>query len=94
MTTRRDNKLYLHLRLYPGESFSIANLHDYRLLSAEELDTGRKLKITHEPTRDIISGLPRRPSDPIAPVVRISIRPRTVGQTSRRASIGVADPNA
>jgi len=92
-TTRRGNTLYVYLRLYPGESFGIANLHDYRLVSAELLDTGRRLRITHEPTRDVISGLPRRAPDPIAAVVRLKVRARTAAEAGRRRVIGVAEPN-
>src|ERR1041384_3819673 len=55
-TTRKSNSLYLHLIRYPGESFSLANTHEYYLLSAELMDDGRKLRITHEPSRDIVSG--------------------------------------
>ena len=93
-TTRRGNRLYMHLLRYPGPEFSVANLHDYHLISAKLLDTGKTLKLRHEPTRDVITGLPARKPDPIAPVVELRIRPRTLAEAARRQLIGVADPEA
>jgi hypothetical protein len=83
----------MHLFRYPGESFGIANLHDCRLISAVLMDTGRKLKITHEPTRDVISGLPKKSPDPIACVVKIKTCPKTSAEIRQRQWIGIDDPN-
>ena len=88
-TTRRRNTIYLHLLFYPGRSFGIANLHDFHLKSATLLTTGKKLKITHEPTRDIIEGLPPRSPDPLIPVVKVAIRPKTASERIRRGCVGV-----
>ncbi len=94
-TTRTgDDTLYLHLFLYPGPSFSIASYHGYWLESAMLLDTGKELGIRHEPTRDVIVGLPRRPPDDVAPVIRISIRPKTSEERAATQTIGLEDPDA
>ncbi len=91
-TTREGNVLYLHLLHYPGRSFGIANLHDYWLESARVLTTGARLKITHEPTRDIISGLPAKSADSICTVVKIKIRPKTAQEQKAKWTIGLVDP--
>ncbi len=91
-TTRKGNTLYLHLLRYPGQEFAIANYHDYYLRSARLLDTGRRLKIIHEPARDIVKGLPRKAPDPIATVVKIAIRPKTPGEKKQSVGIGLEDP--
>lgn len=91
-TTRKGNTLYLHLLRYPGQEFGIANQHDYYLQSARVLDTGERLKIIHEPTRDIIRGLPKKAPDPIATVVKIAVRPKTAAGKKQRISIGLEDP--
>ncbi len=91
-TTRRGSTLYMHLVRYPGQEFSLANLHDYYLKSATLLDTGQKLKIIHEPTRDIIRGLPKKSPDPIAAVIKFSTRPKTAAEKRKRKGIGLDDP--
>ncbi len=91
-TTRKGNILYLHLLRYPGPEFSIANFHDYYLKYAHVLDTGQQLKIIHEPTRDIIQGLPLRAPDPIATVVKITIRPKRTAGEKHYVRIGLEDP--
>ncbi|MBN2212187.1 MAG: alpha-L-fucosidase [Sedimentisphaerales bacterium] len=93
-TTRKNNTLYIHLLRYPGESFGLANHHDYHLLSARLLDTGKKLKIIHEPMRDIISGLPKQSPDPLACIVKVKIREKTPSQIKARKWIGIEEPNA
>ena len=92
-TTRKGNTLYMHLLRYPGQSFGIANLHDYHLISAELMDTGDKLKITHNSTNDIISSLPLKSPDPIASVVRIKFRKKTKDQLKQRKYIGIDNPD-
>ena len=92
-TTRKGDSLYLHLLHYPGESFGIANLHDYYIESALLLDTGERLAVTHEPTRDIISGLPANPPDDIATVVKLEVRSKTDAERKGRGTIALADPN-
>ena len=91
-TTRKGDTLYLHLLRYPGTQFSISNQHDYHLKSARVLVTGQALQVTHEPTRDVISGLPAKAPDPIATVVKIAIRPKTAAEKRRRGHIGLEDP--
>lgn len=91
-STRKEDTLYLHLLRYPGQTFSIANLHDYWLESAELLDTGGWLKIIHEPTRDIINGLPRKTPDDVAVVVKIKIRPKTRAERNARRTIALDNP--
>jgi alpha-L-fucosidase len=93
-TTRKGDTLYLHLLHYPGESFAVANLHDYRLETAELLDTGKRLDIVHEPARDVIRGLPRHSPDEIAAVVKIAIREKTDEEKRERRTIALADPDA
>jgi alpha-L-fucosidase len=93
-TTRRGNTLYLHLLRYPGPRLAVATLHDYRFVSARVLDTGQPLEVRHEPTRDVLRGLPTRPPDPLATVVAVKVRPLTAPERARRAVIGVSDPNA
>ena len=93
-TTRKGNTLYLHLLHYPGERFGIANLHDYWLESAEILDTGAKLGLVHEPTRDLLTGLPRRAPDDIATVLKIAVRNKTEAEKRERRTIALADPDA
>jgi alpha-L-fucosidase len=94
VTTRRGQTLYVHLPRYPGSSFGIANLHNYHLRAATLLDTGRRLRIRHEPTRDVLSGLPPHTPDPIAAVVKIAIRPKTKAEMARRALLGVVEPES
>jgi len=91
-TTRKGNTIYMHLLFYPGESFGIANMHDYYLKSATLLTTGRKLRIIHEPTRDIIEGLPAKSPDPLISVIKVAIRPKTKAEKARRGCIGIEDP--
>ena len=91
-TTRKGDFLYLHLLHYPGTSFGIADLHDYRIESAVLLDTGTELSVTHEPTRDIISGLPPVSPDEIAAVVKLKVRVKTDAERAARGSIAKADP--
>ena len=86
--------LYACLLRYPGTSFGIANLHDLHLISAELMDTGRRLEIRHEATRDVIEGLPERSPDPIGPVIRIRTRPKSAAQRRAARHIGLADPDA
>ena len=94
ITTRKRNILYMHLIRYPGESFSIANLHDYWLKAAEILDTGKELKIIHEPTRDIITGLPRRSPDDITTVVKLIIRYKRQSEQNEKRIIALDDPES
>ena len=91
-TTRKGKTLHMHLLRYPGKEFAIANIHGYHLKSARVLTTGRRLRIVHEPTRDVIKGLPQKAPDPIATVVTITTRPKTAAEKRRRAVIGLADP--
>jgi len=91
-TTRKGNTLYMHLIRYPGEEFSIGNLHDLHLISAVLMDTGEKLEIIHEPTRDIIRGLPRKAPDPLASVVKIRTRSKNDAERKRQRFIGLDDP--
>jgi alpha-L-fucosidase len=98
-TTRKGDTLYLHLLRYPGETFSIANIHDdtftsARVLGTRLVETGARLKIVHEPTRDVFLGLPRRAPDPIATVIKIATRPKTDAERAQRASIGLDDPES
>jgi len=90
--TRKGRSIYLHLLRYPGESFSIANRHDNRIISARLIDTGRPLEVVHEPTRDVISGLPKKSPDPIAAVVKLATRPLTRAERRARRSIALIDP--
>lgn len=92
-TTRKGNHLYLHLLRYPGSTFSLANTHDYCLLSAQLLDDGRPLEITREPTRDIVLGLPRKSPDPIAAVVKIRFRMKTEAEKKARRWIALPNPD-
>ena len=85
--TRKGTALYLHLFRYPGESFSVGNWHGNRIVSAKLLNTGERLEVFHEATRDIIRGLPAKSPDPIAPVVKLSTRPPTDAERRRRRSI-------
>ena len=92
IATGKGNAAYIHLLNYPGEAFAIANIHDHHFTSARLLDTGERLKIIREPTRDIIKGLPKKAPDPIAPVVKITMRPKTPAEKRRRAWIALDDP--
>ena len=94
-TTRKgDDTLYLHLLHYPGPNFGVGNLHDYWLESAELLDTGKSLTISHEPTRDIIKGLPEKAPDDIATVVKVKIRGKTDAEKKERSTIALDDPDS
>ena len=93
-TTRKGDILYLHMLHYPGQIFGIANLHDYWLESAELLDTGTRLDISHEPTRDVIAGMPADPPDDIAAVVKLKIRGKTDEEKRARGSIALDDPDS
>ena len=89
-TTRRGDTLYLHLLHYPGrERLGIASAHDYHLISADLLDTGRKLRIVREPTRDVLVGLPLKPPDPIAAVIRIKVRRKSRQERRARRSVAI-----
>ena len=92
--TRKGKLLYLHLLRYPGESFSIGNQHDNRIVSATLIDTGRPLKVRHEATRDVISGLPKKSPDPIAAVIKVTTRSLSGAERRARRSIALADPEA
>ena len=92
-TTRKGNILYLHLLHYPGESFSIANYyHNYWFISAEILTTRKKLKIIHQPTRDIITGLPKKSPDTLVTVIRIKIRQNTRKEQKVKRIIALNNP--
>lgn len=93
-TTRKGDMLYLHLLHYPGTTCSIGNLHDYCLESAQLLDTGRPLDITHEPTRDIITGLPAEAPDDIATVLKVKIRNKTEAEQRERTLIALDNPES
>ena len=93
-TTRKGDTLYMHILRYPGPTFGIGNLHDYWLESARLLATGELLTIQHEPTRDIVSGLPAEAPDEIATVVKITTRPKTEQEKAARVSIGLVDPES
>ncbi len=90
LATARGDNLYLHLARYPGESFSIANIHGRRLVSAKMLDTGKAVKITHLPTRDVFSGLPAKSPDAICPVIKVKIRHDGSGRGKSEAGIAYA----
>lgn len=92
-TTRKADTLYLHLLRYPGRFFSIANLHNLWLESATLLDTGQPLEMKHEPTRDVIAGLPDTPPDDIATVVKLQARPKSEAERTARGSIALDDPD-
>jgi alpha-L-fucosidase len=92
IATAKGDAHYLHLINYPGERFAVANLHDLRFTSARLLGSSRKLTIMHEPTRDVISGLPAKAPDPIAPVVKLAARPKTAAEKQEQAWIGLDDP--
>ena len=91
-TTRKGNTLYLNLLRYPGPEFSIASFHDYYLKSAQVLNTGQQLKIIHEPTRDIIKGLPKKAPDPIVTVIKVTTRLKSVKEKRERTGIGLREP--
>lgn len=94
VTTRKGETIYMHLLRYPGSSFGVANIHGYRFESAELLTTKQKLGIKHEPTRDIIYGLPARSPDPLAPVVKIKIRPMTEAEKKKCEIIALDEPDS
>ena len=94
VTTRKGDVLYVHLLRYPGASFSVANYHDYWLESAELLDTGEDLRLTHEPTRDVLSGLPKTPPDRIATVVKIKTRQKTEAERKATRLIALDGPDS
>jgi len=87
---RKGDAVYLHLLRYPGETFSVATLHDYHFISAELLDTGKALKIRHEPTRDMISGLPAKSPDNICSVVKVKFRKATAAERKKRKLVHLA----
>ena len=93
-TTRKGNIFYLHLIHYPGQSFSIANLHDYWLKSAEILTTGRQLEIIHKPTLDIIKGFPKKSPDNIVTVVKLKTRYKTRKEQKARRTIALDNPDS
>ena len=79
---------------YPGSVFSVGNLHDYWLESARLIDTGEKLEITHEPTRDTIKGLPEIPPDDISTVVKLKIRNKTEEEKNERAAVALDESDS
>jgi len=92
--TGKKNTLYLNLLRYPGNRpFRIATTHPYMIQSAVLLDTNRPLKIRRAPTYDELIGLPARAPDPIAPVVRLEVRPATKFELRRRELIGLENPD-
>jgi len=86
-TTQKGSHIYMHLLRYPGTSYSVGNMHEYYLLSARMLVSGKGLKITHRPTCDVISGLPARAPDDIASVVKIKFRRATAAERRKRKLI-------
>lgn len=93
MTTSKGQYIYMHLARYPGESFSVANIHGYRFVSAKMLDTGEKVKITHRPTCDVFSGLPAKSPDDICSVLKVKVKPDGSGRGKKEAGISL-DTNA
>ncbi|MDY6914354.1 MAG: alpha-L-fucosidase [Planctomycetota bacterium] len=93
LATQKDGFVYLLLVRYPGRAFGIANFHDYRLESAELLDTGDRLEIVHEATRDIIRGLPKKPPDSIAAVIKIKARQKTAAEQNEKRTVALDDPD-
>ena len=91
-TTRKSDTLYMHLVNYPGTEYSVGTIHNYYFISAELLTTGKKLEIIHEPTRDIIRGLPAKSPDPMFPVVKIKFRERTQEEIKAKRWIGLDNP--
>lgn len=79
VTTRRGTHLYIHLPRWPGRSFAVGRFHHAKLTSATLLDTGEKLTVRNEPTRDVIEGLPPRSPDPLAATVKVRFREGKAG---------------
>ena len=92
--TRKGSTLYFHLLRYPGTAFSVANIHGLRPTAAQILGTRRPLKIVHEPTRDVFTGLPRKPPDSIATVVKVKTRPLTPAERRAHGDVALPDPEA
>lgn len=57
-------------------------------------DCHHAIKIIHEPTRDVIVGLPARSPDPIATVIKIKIRSKTKAESAAMREIGGEYPEA
>jgi alpha-L-fucosidase len=71
MFTTRDTTAYMTLFYYPGDGLIIAGIAG-RILSAEMLTTGRKLKVEAiSNARWKLSGLCENPPDPLAPVIKL-----------------------
>jgi len=71
MWTCRGRTGYLTLFYYPGETLVVSKIGP-RIRSAVLLTTGRRLKVERTTNdRTLIRGLPRRPPDPLAAVVKV-----------------------
>jgi alpha-L-fucosidase len=92
--TRNGDTIYLHLLRYPGSSLGIGNFHDTWIESAELLDTGARLEVAHEATRDIVSGLPTASPDDLIAVIKLHTRPATDAEIASRQMVGLGSPNS
>ncbi|HYB92286.1 MAG TPA: alpha-L-fucosidase [Candidatus Binataceae bacterium] len=86
-STRRDNRVYLHLLMRPYESVSVRGVRVNRVKSATALGAGAKLAIHRrisaadmlfnaDPTGELIIDVPASAIDPIATVIALDFEPQ------------------
>ena len=56
------------------------------------MDTGERLTITREPTRDVFTGMPETSPDDIVTVVKVRMREKTDQEKAKRQIIGIDNP--
>ena len=72
-STRKGNTIYLHLESYYGDRLVVSCLKN-RILHATLLTTGKVLKVKRDgPDRQVLSGLPDTPPDPLLSVVKLEL---------------------
>jgi len=71
--TVKGNTAYYHVFNYPGTELAIGGIIN-KVLSARWIPSGKKIKFAQKGNRLILTGLPPRKPDPIAPVIALECR--------------------
>ncbi len=71
--TAKGNIAYFHSHNWPGSELVIGGLKS-KVLRAELLATGRRLRFKQSGPRLILSGLPAKPPDPLVTVIKLPLR--------------------
>ncbi len=75
MATAKGNNAYLHIFRWPGSTAVITGIGS-RVLSAEILASGKKLRFKHEQGKLVITGMPSQPPDKHGTVIKLKLKGR------------------